>query len=320
MHVQGSLQGVGVLSIRVGSAPKGAVAPAQSGVVRLQMIRMNGSFGEVGWSMGMFGLGRLIVRAFGTALMPWAALVLDAHATAFRQRPAGTAPLSGSRRLGTEIKQGVAIAALPVGEKGRVLGPPHIRGNRFHDLLKQHGVFATALLVHQKPARPFQDDGRPAGRVRRGDPLADHRVDLVPFKRQPNEGLAQTVEHQRGFHPAQPAFPLGNRVLLGSQNPRRRPQPHLFPAQPQRGRHLADGGLDALHRRARRLREDLPTGRTCTKTSDSVVNRLVATVTCGVTGTAGWTNQRRWRLHRSSKTRQTIGCKGKSIGLSAVPR
>lgn len=50
-----------------------------------------------------------------------------------------------------------------------------------------------------------------------------------------------------------------------------------------------------------------------------MVNRLIATVAGGVTGTTGWTNQRRWRLHRSSKTRQTIGCKGKFSGLIPVP-
>lgn len=251
--------------------------------------------------------------------MPLAALVLDAHATAFRQRPAGTAPFSGPHRLGTEFEQGVAIAALPVGEKGRVLGPPRMRGNRFHDLFEQRGVFATALLIHQKPARPFQDDDRPAGRFRRVDPLTDHRVDLIPFKRQPNEGLAQPVEHQRGFHPAKPAFPLGNRVLVRSQNPRRRPLPQPFSPQPQRRRHFADRRLDAAHRGARRLRKHLPAGRAGAKASGPVVNRLVVTVTGRVTGAAGRANRNRQRLHRSSRTRLTSRHKGISNGLSPVP-
>ena len=232
-----------------------------------------------------------------------ATLVLEAHAATVRQRLAGTAPLSGPYRLGTEFEQGVPITALPIRQKGQILGAPHVGGDRLHDLFKQHGVFVAARLIHQKPAGSFQNDGRPAGRVRWGNPLADHRVKLIPFKRQLDEGMTQPVEHQRGFHPGKTAFPFGDRILVGTQNPGRRSQSHAFSTQPQRGRDLADRCLDILHRRARRLREDRPTARAGVEVSAPVVNRLIATVAGGVTGTAGWTNQRRWRLHRSSKTR-----------------
>ncbi len=72
------------------------------------------------------------------------------------------------------------------------------------------------VLIHQKPAGPFQEDGRPAGRVRRVNPLADHGVNLIPFKRQWDEGMAQPVEHPGGFHPRKTAFPLGDGVLVGT--------------------------------------------------------------------------------------------------------
>ncbi len=108
-----------------------------------------------------------------------------------------------------------------------------------------------------------------------------------------DEGMAQTIEHQRGLHPSKPAFPFGNRVLVGTQNPGRRPQPQPFSAPPQCRRHLADRRLDALHRGAGRLRKDLPTARAGVEASAPVVNHLIATVAGGVTGTTGWTHQRR---------------------------
>lgn len=131
--------------------------------------------------------------------------------------------------------------------------------------------------------------------------------------------MAQTIEHQRGLHPSKPAFPFGNRVLVGTQNPGRRPSPHAFPAQPQRRRHLADWRLDVLPVCSQSPRRPPHRGRTRVKTSP-VVNRLIAPVASSVRGTTGWTHQRRWCLHRSSKTRQTIECKGKFSGLSPVPR
>ena len=215
-HVQGALQRVGVLGIGVGSTPKGAVAPAQGRVMCFQMIGVDGRLGNGARGVGMFGLGGLIFRAFGTAPMPLTAFVLEAYPTAFWQRLAGATPLPGPHRLGTQLEQGVPITALPVGEKGDVLGPLHVRGHRAHDLFKQGGVFATALLIHQKPAGPFQEDGRPAGRVRRVNPLADHGVNLIPFKRQWDKGMAQPVEHQGGVHPRKTAFPLGDGVLVGT--------------------------------------------------------------------------------------------------------
>jgi hypothetical protein len=197
------------------------------------------------------------------------------------------------------------MAALSVGEKSGVLGPLHVHGHRAHDLFKQDGVFATALLLHQKPAGPFQDDGRPAGRVRWVNPLADHCVNLIPFKRQWDEDMAQPVAHQGGFHPSKTAFPRGEGVLVGAQNPGCRAQSQPFSAQPQRRRHLADRRLDALHRGARRLRKDLSTARTGVEASGPVVNRLIATVAGGVTGTTDRANQHRQRFHHPSRTHPT---------------
>lgn len=251
--------------------------------------------------------------------MPLAAFVFDAYPTAFWQRLAGTAPLPGPHRLGTEFEQGVPITALPIGEKGGVLGPLHVRGHRLHDLFKQGGLFTAALLIHQKPAGPFQNNGRPAGRVRRVNPLTDHRVNLIPFKRQLDEGMAQSVEHQRGFHPSKTALPLSDGILVGAQNPRCRSQPHAFSAQPQRRRHLAERRLDALHRGACRLREDRPTARAGVEASGPVVNRLIATVAGSVTGTTDRANQHGQRLHRFSKTHPTTRYQGKSSGSSPVP-
>ena len=94
--------------------------------------------------------------------MPLTAFVFDAYPTAFWQRLAGTTPLPGPHRLGTQREQGVAITALPIRQKGQVLGAPHVGGDRWHDLFKQRGVFVAARLIHQKPAGPFQKDDRPA--------------------------------------------------------------------------------------------------------------------------------------------------------------
>jgi len=180
MHVQGALQRVGVLGIRIGSTPKGAVAPAQGRVMAFQRVRVDGRLGNVARGVGMFGLGCLIFRALGTAPMPLTAFVFDPYPTAFRQRLVGTAPLSGPHRLGIEFKQGVAMAALPIGEKGRVLGALDMGGVRSHHLFKQRSVLAAARLLHQKPTGPFQDDGRPASRFHGVDPLTDQRVNLIP--------------------------------------------------------------------------------------------------------------------------------------------
>ena len=102
----------------------------------------------------MLGLGCLIPGTFGTTPMTLASFVLEAHATTFRQGPAGTAPLSGPYRLGTEFEQGVAIAALPIGEKGGVLGPLHVgsalswfkRGPRLLQRGSKPRATATVLL------------------------------------------------------------------------------------------------------------------------------------------------------------------------------
>ncbi|MBK8534683.1 MAG: hypothetical protein IPL59_05930 [Candidatus Competibacteraceae bacterium] len=63
--------------------------------------------------------------------------------------------------------------------------------------------------------------------------------------------MAPPVAHPGGFHRSKTAFPLGDGVLVGTQNSGRRPQP--FAAPPQRGCDLADRRLDILHRCARRL-------------------------------------------------------------------
>ena len=115
--------------------------------------------------------------------------------------------------------------------------------------------------------------------------------------------MTQSVEHQRGFHPSKTAFPFGDRILVGTQNPGRRSQPQPFAAQSQRRRDLADRRLDALHRGAGRLRENFPSGRAGAEASGPVVNGLVVTVARGVSGTAGRANQCHRRFHRRSKTR-----------------
>jgi len=240
--------------------------------------------------LGVFGLWGLVLGPFvsRSALTP---LVLDAPATAFRQWLAGTTPLPGPHRLGTTREQRVALTAFPVRPQAQVLGALHLRSDRSHPLFKPRGVLVAALLSHQTPAGPFQHEGRPADRVRWVNPLPDHGVDLIPFNRQWDEGMAQTVAHPREFHPANTAFPLGHRVLVRSQHSSRRLPPPPCSAPPPRCRYLAERRLNTVPVEGPAISEKTsPPAPPGVAASDPVVNRRIATLAGGVTGTADRAN------------------------------
>ncbi len=126
------------------------------------MIGMHICAGHRLYRVGMLGIGRLIFRPFGPALLSLRPLILQPHFDSLSQCFLGAPSLASSEGFATQLKQETPIAPLAIGQQRQITRLLDDVTQKAHGIFNQLAVFPSTLHVPKKTCRPIHQHNRPS--------------------------------------------------------------------------------------------------------------------------------------------------------------
>ena len=151
-----------MLCIHIGAPAIGRTPASQRRMEGFQMIGMHLLGSHRLGSVGMLWIGRLILRPFGTSLMPLCPFGLQPYFDAFGQRLLWASSFASAQGLATQLKQETPIPPLAIGQQRQIACVFDDLAQETHGFFEHLAVFPSTMHVPKKTGRPIHQHHRPS--------------------------------------------------------------------------------------------------------------------------------------------------------------